>query len=334
MIERSDADDANDVSFKSLVILLPVFNDWEALGMLLDKLDRVLLDHEIEADVLVVNDCSTAPFGKTPSEGTYHAIARIDILELRQNLGHQRAIAIGLTHIERNRPCAAVLLMDSDGEDDPNDIPKLLAKLKEHAGRKIVFAERRRRSENLTFRVFYLLYRTLHYLLIGHGVRVGNFSVIPRERLSTLVVVSEMWNHYAAAVFKARIPFDTVPTRRAKRLDGKSKMNFVNLVIHGLSAISVYGDIVGVRLLVAASGLIVATTFALACTVAVRLWTEMAIPGWATSTVGVLVVILLQAIMFCIVFSFMILGDRNRATFLPIRDYAYYIDRLREVYSR
>ena len=79
---------------------------------------------------------------------------------------------------------------------------------------------------------------------------MGNFSIIPRPRLASLVVVSEMWNHYAAAAFKSRQPLCTVPTQRAKRLDGKSKMNFVNLVVHGLSAISVYGELVGIRLLV------------------------------------------------------------------------------------
>ena len=80
---------------------------------------------------------------------------------------------------------------------------------------------------------------------------MGNFSVIPRERLASLVVVSELWNHYAAAAMRSRQPFCTIPTRRAERLDGESKMNFVGLVVHGLSAISVYSDIVGVRLLIA-----------------------------------------------------------------------------------
>ena len=78
--------------------------------------------------------------------------------------------------------------------------------------------------------------------------------MIPRERLSCLVASSELWNHYAAAAFASRQPYATIPTRRATRLDGRSKMNFVNLVIHGLSAISVYSDAIGVRLLIATAG--------------------------------------------------------------------------------
>src|SRR5262249_13427464 len=153
-------------------------------------------------------------------------------------------------------------------------------------------AERAKRSEHWIFQLFYSLFQLLHYLLTSRQVRVGNFSVIPAARLASLVVVSEMWNHYAAAVYKSRQPLALVPTHRSRRLDGKSKMSFTNLVIHGLSAISVYGDTIGVRMLVASTILIVLTMAGLACVVAVRLLTDLAIPGWATFTAGTLLVIL------------------------------------------
>ena len=242
---------------RELVVLLPVFNDWAALGKLLGGLDRALASSRIEADVLVVNDGSTEPFDPSAISGDLRSIARVEVLHLRRNLGHQRAIAIGLAFIEAERPeCRAVVLMDSDGEDAPEDVPRLLARYEQEGRRKIVFAERTKRSESSLFRFFYLLYRVAHRILTGHWVRVGNFSVIPRERLSCLVATSELWNHYAAAAFTSRQPYATVPTRRANRLDGRSKMNFVALVIHGLSAISVYSDAIGVRLLIATLAMI------------------------------------------------------------------------------
>src|SRR5262249_10223862 len=152
----------------------------------------------------------------------FQALICIDILHLRRNLGSQRAIAIGLAYIEENITCGAVVLMDSDGEDDPRDVPRLLAKYQQEAGKKIVFAGRARRSESFLFRVFYLLYKVMHIVLTGRRIRVGNFSVIPRSHLRALVVVSEMWNHYAAAVFASQQPFVIVPTTRARRLAGES----------------------------------------------------------------------------------------------------------------
>jgi glycosyltransferase involved in cell wall biosynthesis len=310
-----------------ILILIPVFNDWSALGKLLDALDDTLAENDIEAGVLVVDDGSTVDPQVDPTARAFRALRHVEILELRRNLGHQRAIAIGLAYVEDRGSCQAVVVMDGDGEDNPRDVPRLLAKSLMEGGTKIVFAERTRRSESLVFRVFYKLYKVVHLFLTGYAVRVGNFSVIPRPRLASLVVVSEMWNHYAAAAFKSRQPYTTVPTHRAKRIDGKSHMNFVNLVVHGLSAISVYGELVGIRLLVVTVLMVLATLAGLAGVVFVRLATTWAIPGWATTAVGILLVILMQALMLSLVFSFVILGGRQGSAFLPRRDYAYFIGR-------
>ena len=105
--------------------------------------------------------------------------------------------------------------------------------LNAEGGTRVVFAERTKRSESFAFRFFYALYRWLHLLLTGVAVRVGNFSAMPYSLLRRLVAVSELWNHYAAAVFKSRLPYRLLPTQRANRLAGRPQMNFVALVIHG-----------------------------------------------------------------------------------------------------
>jgi glycosyltransferase involved in cell wall biosynthesis len=314
-----------------IVILIPLYNDWSACRLLLSALDDALKGIIRSARVILVDDGSSesAPVdfpGRWPE-----VLSRVDVLQLRRNLGHQRAIAIGLAYIWEHVPCETIVLMDSDGEDDPADVPRLLARYAEESGEKIIFAERTRRSESWSFVVFYRLYKALHRLLVGMSVRVGNFSAIPRARLESLIVVSELWNHYAAAVVKSRQPFETVPTRRADRLSGRSGMDFVRLVAHGLSAISVFGDIIGVRLLVATLVLIALTIVGLVATVVLRLATDLPIPGWATSTFGILTVILFQAVMLSIQFSFIVLGGRQGTSFLPCRDYAYFVASFRSL---
>ena len=145
---------------RDLIILLPVFNDWAALGQLLNLLDLSLVDGGLEADVLVADDGSTEPGDPAESGSPYQAIRRVDVLRLRRNLGHQRAIAVGLAFIEANRPrCRAVVVMDSDGEDRPGDVPRLVARCEAEGRRKIIFAERADRSEGVPFRIGYALYR-------------------------------------------------------------------------------------------------------------------------------------------------------------------------------
>jgi glycosyltransferase involved in cell wall biosynthesis len=317
----------------SILVLIPVFNDWASLAQLFPRLDAALAAEGLAVDVLVVDDGSTAEPEEDLAQTSFRALRRIDVLRLRRNLGHQRAIAVGLAYVEDCLPSQAVVVMDGDGEDDPADVPRLLGRLEEVGRGRIIFAERTRRSESLVFRVFYAVYQLLHYVLTGQKVRVGNFSAIPRRRLSSLVVVTELWNHYAAAVFRSRQPHCLIPTQRSERLRGRSKMNFVSLVTHGLSAISVYSDVVGVRLLVMSAVLAILTLGGILATLIVRLTTDLAIPGWATYTIGLLLILLVQVVMAAFVFSFMVLGARHGSPFLPRRDYSFFIGAVRTLHG-
>ncbi|MBL8799292.1 MAG: glycosyl transferase, partial [Planctomycetia bacterium] len=171
----------------------------------------------------------------------------------------------------------------------------------------------------------------LHQLLTGQGINVGNFSILPFESVDRLVAVTELWNHYPSAVFKARLPFEAIPTRRARRLAGQPRMNFVGLVIHGLSAIAAYGDVVGVRLLLASLLVIFLALAGLLAVVLVRFTTDLAIPGWATNAFGLLLIILFQAIASSVMFIFIILSNRQGANFLPVRDYSYFVLKTRRL---
>lgn len=315
-------------------VLIPIFNDWSALEFLLPLLDSALHEAARQADVLILDDASTIPRGPRLESVSFQAIRTVRILELRRNLGHQRALAVGLAYLDAEAQASTVVIMDGDGEDAPSDVPRLLERYDIEQGQQVVFAERRRRSESLVFRIFYWFYRATHVVMTGQRVRVGNFSVLPGHLLHRLSVVSELWNHYAAAVFKARLPFVTVPTARADRLDGQSSMSYVSLVVHGLSAISVNSEIVGVRALTAGLALILLSGLGIVVIVWIRIFSDLAIPGWATTGVGVLLVVLLQAVLFSMVFSFITLANRQGLSFLPARDYSYFVGRTVNVYPR
>jgi hypothetical protein len=318
-----------------LVILMPVYNDWQALLLLLPSLDQQLDSHGFVAAVLVVDDGSTMsiPASLGQSSSGFKSIKSIDVLPLHRNLGHQRAIAVGLSYIEATRRCSSVVIMDSDGEDDPKDVPRLIRKCMANEAGEIVFAARTRRSESLAFKAFYHLYRLLHYLLTGVPVRVGNFSVVPASALRRLVAVSELWNHYAAAVHKARFPIALIPTQRSRRLEGPSRMNLVALVVHGLSAMAVFGDRIGVRLLIVVCVAMGTAAGALILVIGIRLFTTLAIPGWATYATGLLIVMLIQMLLIVLVFAFVILAARDTASIIPSRDYVYIAGAIQRVYG-
>lgn len=303
-------------------VLIPIFNDWEVVGRLLGKLDEALKASGHSAEVLLVDDGSTDPPPRTVGPPVATALSTVRVLRLRRNLGHQRAIAIGLMYLLEKSDSQFVVVMDGDGEDDPADVPRLLARAVEEGGGSVVFAERTRRSENLSFQVLYHVYRWLHLALTGLRVRVGNFSVVPRSCLERLGVVSEIWSHYAAAVFKARIPNVSIPTVRARRLGGRSKMRFVGLVTHGLTALSIYGETIGVRLLIVLVGLLL---LVIGSGFSGLWWLSGETLGWGLLVVAFLILFVLQAMAMAMVFVIFILAGRQGTAFLPIRDYAHFI---------
>jgi len=325
---------AGEDSVDKLTILIPVFNDWQVAELLVGRLDAMLAAEGMQGQVVFVDDGSLEPAPERfPSLPPQH-IDTIRILELRRNLGHQRALSVGLVYLQQAGQRGPVVVMDADGEDSPSDIPLLLNEFIRQGRCKVIFAARARRTEGFVFRLFYQIYRTVHRALVGFDIRIGNFSVLPSCLLDRIVVASDLWNHYAAAALKMKLPHATVPINRAKRLSGQSKMGFVGLVVHGLSAMSVFGDVVGVRLLIVSGILSVITIALFAATLAIKFFTHLAIPGWATYASGLLLLLLSQCLMLSMVFTFVILYSRGQSTFVPLRDCPLYINVARTVFIK
>lgn len=315
-----------------LVVVIPVFNDWEALEIVLKGLSVSAARLSLAFQVLVVDDGSTVRRGAGFLRAELPGIESLRILHLRRNLGHQRALATGLVYAQQNLPCDAVLVMDGDGEDLPEHVPLLVGEFQACGGEEAVFAARAKRLESPAFRFFYQIYRLLHVLFVGLPVRVGNFSILSAAALERLVVSTELWNHYAAAVVRSRLPFRTVPLARGKRIAGESKMNFPALVAHGLSALSVFGDIVGTRLLAASVAGLAAVCAAILSVLLIRTMTNRAVPDWATYSVGIAAVLVVQFVVISFLLVFSILASRSHMTFLPVRDCPYFFGRVEEVF--
>ncbi|MEA5597534.1 glycosyltransferase [Rivularia sp. UHCC 0363] len=312
-----------------IIILIPVFNDWDSLDILSKSIDKVFNHERLKCEILVVDDASTIAAHHDFMSETLNNIKKVNCLKLKRNVGHQRAITIGLAYIEANICCQAVVVMDGDGEDDPKDILKLIYKCKEEKYEKIIFARRTQRSESMLFRFFYQMYKYTFKLLTDQYIDMGNFSIIPFLTLSRVVIVSEIWNHYAAGILKARIPFTSIPCKRSYRIVGKSKMNFVSLVMHGLSAISIYGDIIGTKALILSIILMLFSVLIIAVVYIVR----VAVPGWAPYIAGLSFIIFLQLATISFSFIFLTLNGKNNFVFLPKRDFHYFVLDVKEIYA-
>lgn len=318
-----------------IVVAMPVYEDWESAFKLSSNIDSVLCKNaELHAKVLFIDDGSTT--NTCPSE--YHlplnAIEDVSVLKLRRNLGHQRAIAVALAYIHRHCSGDALVVMDADGEDRPEDILRML-EVMNAADRPIaVFAERGKRLETPTFRLFYRFYTVLHRMLTGRSIRFGNFSVLPWAHLDGLIAYPELWNHYAATFLKSRLPCTSLRCNRGTRIAGHSRMDFTSLVVHGLSALFADQEVVGTRLLMATIGLTTILVLMIGVVIGVRLFTNLAIPGWATFTLGLLLIMVSQSVFVFFMVVFSVIMNRSQLGFLPARDYQYFVQGEATLYSR
>ncbi len=280
-----------------LIIVIPVHNDWECLAILTERLGAVLGAVGICFSIVAVDDASHVPESAPVAA----------IIRLTRNIGHQRAIAVGVAYALVNTEAETIAIMDADGEDRPEDLPALLAALEE-SGSQVVVARRRRRSEGPRFRLFYIAYKIAFRILTGEQLDFGNFCVLRRDAAQRLVGMHELWLNLPATIMRSRLQTVRLPTDRGRRYVGRSRMNLVSLVTHGLSAIGVFSERAFTRVLLAIGG--IAAFMMLSFTLAMALKAAgLATPGWLTTIAVAALIVLIQSATVALCGLFVVFGQ-------------------------
>ncbi len=299
-------------SKQNLHILTPVYNDWESLQILIQNIEQIDFLNAYDIKLIIIDDGSsmeTLPYPKSES-------ILIDVVPLKSNVGHQRSIAIGLQYIaDTQQSVNKIIVMDSDGEDKPEDIPQLLLASKKNNSEKIIFAKRNKRNESRFFRFSYIIYKLIFKAFTGFSINYGNFSCIPRSLLGKLIYQENIWNHFAGSIIQSKIPLDTISLDRGKRYAGSSKMNLNNLIIHGLSAISIYFDLFTIRILKASFlGAFIGLLY-IVFILYQKIILGTAIPGWASSLILIISGIIIQ--LFSVTIIVVLLQLSRRKSIIP-----------------
>lgn len=123
-----------------LSLIIPVYNEEENIQLLHESINRILQEQDFSYEVIYIDDGS--------NDGTFrhlHQIAEHDAhvkaIRLRRNFGQTAAISAGVAHSTGE----VLMFMDGDLQNDPVDIPRLLAKLEE--GYDVVSGWRKKRKD-------------------------------------------------------------------------------------------------------------------------------------------------------------------------------------------
>jgi hypothetical protein len=222
---------------KKIIILIPVYNDWESLIKLLNEINNTIQDMKnYEFKCIVVNDSSSE---KQPKILKPLNIKSLKIINMKENRGHARCNAFGLKYIDSNEICDYVILMDGDGEDRPVEIKILLNKAMENLKTSVV-AKRAKRSEGSLFKFLYEIHKIITFIFTGKKINFGYFSCLTKNDVNILINQASLWNNYSGSVKKHLDKYNEIESIRGFRYFGPSKMTLLSLVIHSFSIISVF----------------------------------------------------------------------------------------------
>ncbi len=269
-----------------LSLVVPAYNEQEALPELLDRLLSVLEGEFDEWEVLVVDDGSTDSTWEV-LEAASRDDPRIRGVRLSRNFGHQVALSAGLSATTGD----LVVTMDADLQHPPETIPALVEKSGE--GYDVVYAVRSASDAEGRFKVVSarLFYRAVN-ALTSLDIPIGgaDFRLMSRRVVDALLLMPERHRFLRGMTRWVGFPQATVEYDRGARVVGYSKYSGRAMVRLAFDAILGFSAL-PLRL-ASMLGLFLSFLGGLyfIYVIGVRLFTDDAVAGW-TSVVGVVLVL-------------------------------------------
>ena len=222
---------------KKIIILIPIFNDWQSVFKLLENINTEVSSLEGEFSIIIVNDASSEV--RPEISTNLEKLKSIKIINMKENKGHARCYAAGLKYIFEKEEFDYVIPMDGDGEDRPEEIKNFIEHLNYSPDKPIV-GERIKRTEGVFFKFCYSIHKLLTFAFTGQSIKFGNYTCLPKSVVEKMVKQKETWSSFSGSLTKVAKDRATIPSIRGTRYFGPSKMSFINLIKHSLSIIAVF----------------------------------------------------------------------------------------------
>ena len=229
---------------KKIIILIPVFNDWDSLIKLINEINDNIKDYKnYNFECIIVNDASLLNQPKLIKPNNFQSL---QVLNMKKNRGHARCNAFGIRYVFKNKEFDYLILMDGDGEDRPVEIKSLINQTIKKPNISVV-AKRIKRSEGLIFQSLYQIHKLITYIFTGKKINFGNYTCLTKKDISTLSSKASLWSSFSGSVKKYLNNLNEINSTRGTRYFGPSKMSLFNLGIHSFSIIAVFKNQVFLR---------------------------------------------------------------------------------------
>lgn len=274
-----------------ILVVLPSLNEGATVSAIVSEATAACSPLNADLEFLVADD----------SLGLDHALnelamsdSRVRLFTPTSRLGHQRALTAALRHVRDELPgFNAVVTMDADGEDRPEDIPRLVKPIL--AGDvNLTRAKRGQRDVHRSFSFGYVVYRALFRTLTGMRITSGNFAAA-RGTWWHDEIQSGIWNlTFSGTLASITGRVTDIPCDRDPRREGKSRMNLSSLIGYGLMFALPFSLRIAVRAAVLTATASVIAIITVLTVIILRIFTDTSTPGWTTTVAfGAAAVVLL-----------------------------------------
>lgn len=211
-------------------VVVPVFNEEENLPILQSELEAALAGRDYE--IVFVDDGSV-----DDSAGRIERGANVRLLRFNRNTGQSAALYAGV-NAARGR---TIVMIDSDLQNDPADIPRLVSEI--DRGADLVCGYRTKRRDTVAKRVTSRIANFVRSRFTGDGVRDTGCTLkaMRRECVPALVPFKGMHRFIPALIKGAGYRLVEVPVNHRPRRFGRTKYGF------GSRAFRATMDMFGVR---------------------------------------------------------------------------------------
>ena len=222
---------------KKIIILIPVFNDWDSLIKLINEINDNIKDYKnYNFECIIVNDASSLNQPKLIKPNNFQSL---QVLNMKKNRGHARCNAFGIRYVFKNKEFDYLILMDGDGEDRPEEIKSLINQTIKKPNISVV-AKRIKRSEGFFFQLLYQIHKIITFIFTGKNINFGNYSCLAKKDVEKLHMDASLWSSYSGTVKKILKKFGEINSIRGLRYFGPSQMSIFKLLIHSFSIIAVF----------------------------------------------------------------------------------------------
>lgn len=263
-----------------LSIVIPVYNDEEVLFELHRRLNNVVPTLKINYEIVLIDDGSRDNSWLIMcqlKESDEHIVA----VKLSRNFGQQNSIAAGLSVAKGD----IIVLMDSDLQDRPEDIPLLLERLEESGAQMAIAQWLSRKDTGFKKFVSKLFFIVSDKITDIHILpRLGNFRAMRRSVLDELKNFPEKTATTMSLLYFIGSNYVPVPLTRDARYAGKSGYNLRKMLALTFSRIFSF-SIFPIRLATYIGFLITLISFTLGIVLIVRYFGGNVVPGWTSMIV-------------------------------------------------